>query len=351
MFLQIEKQMDQLKRSRRSTSLVFRWVSFMSLWSLCFALLSCSASDSSLQSWMARNGRLKILSTTAMINDLVQQVGGDAVDTTVLIKGDLDPHSYQLVKGDDEKLAFADLIFANGLGLEHGPSLQKALTSSSKAIRLGDLLQKAMPERILTHKGQIDPHIWMDVSLWAQTVPYIVQALSQKDPAHAGLYQKNAERLQAEMQAAHLEITQILHSIPAQKRYLITSHDAFEYFTRAYLAEPGELPQEWMERFTAPEGLAPESQISAADINAVIQHLKKYRVQVIFPESNVNRDSLRKIAQAANEQGIKVHLANVYLYADAMGKPGSDADSYLKMVRHDAQAIAENLKKNGEHHP
>lgn len=320
---------------------------------LCFVLTmltACQGGSSShptMQEWMAPNGKIKILSTTAMINDLVKTVGGSFVDPMILIKGELDPHSYQLVKGDDEKLSFADVIFFNGLGLEHGPSLQQYLLGHPKAVGLGDRLVREHPPLLLYFRGQPDPHIWMDISLWAQTVPYIVATLSQKDPEHAETYQKNGQDLMASMTEAHQKVKDELQTIPSAKRYLVTSHDAFNYFTRAYLAETGESEKEWAQRFAAPEGLAPESQISTTDIQAIVSHLEQYRIHVLFPESNVNRDSIKKIVESAKQKGLNVRISDTPLFADAMGKPGSDGDTYIKMIQHNVTVIGENLKKNG----
>jgi manganese/zinc/iron transport system substrate-binding protein len=282
-----------------------------------------------------------------MIDDLVRQIGGEHVDTAVLIKGELDPHSYQLVKGDDEKLAFADVIFYSGLGLEHGPSLHGYLKDHKKAIGLGDWLIGRHPPLLLYFRGQPDPHIWMDISLWARLVPIIAETLSNKDPVHAEIFKKNAEQLSKTMMEAHQQVKNELQKIPAAKRYLVTSHDAFNYFTRAYLAEDGEDEEIWSERFAAPEGLAPESQISTTDIQSIINHLHQYKIHVIFPESNVNRDSIRKIVEAGRQKGLDVHINDISLYADAMGKPGSDGDTYLKMIQHNAKVIGESLKNNG----
>lgn len=310
-------------------------------------MAGCSSENttSSMQDWMAPNGKVKVLSTTAMINDLVKNIAGEHVDAVVLIKGDLDPHSYQLVKGDDEKLSHADLIFYNGLGLEHGPSLQHYLESNQKGVPLGNKIFEKDPTRAILYNGQLDPHIWMDISLWAQGVPYIVDALSQKDPEHAEEYRANAEKLTSEMLAEHEELRRLLQSIPDEKRYLVTSHDAFNYFTRAYLASPSETSMEqWQDRFAAPEGLAPDSQLSARDIQLIIDHNAKFKIQMLFPESNVSQDSIRKIVSAGKEKGLDLKVASNYLYGDAMGKSGSDGDTYLKMIKHNAHVIHENLK-------
>lgn len=279
-----------------------------------------------------------------MIHDLVQQIGGGYVDGLALIEGELDPHSYQLVKGDDEKLSFAQIIFSNGLQLEHGPSLSLYLSHSSKAVLLGDLLYSQDPSLIIHVNGQRDPHFWMDISLWTKTVPFIVAALSGQDPSHAEIYERNGQKLQKEMFQAHREVREIMQQVPDDKRYLVTSHDAFNYFTRAYLAEEKEQRTgEWQKRFAAPEGLAPESQLSVTDIKAIIDHLERYHIHLLFPESNVSRDSIKKIVQASQEQGLDVVIACCPLYGDAMGPSGSEGDTYLKMIRYDAETLAKHM--------
>jgi manganese/zinc/iron transport system substrate-binding protein len=317
-------------------------------------LVSCSDvhsnRNSQFQKWIQQNGKIKILSTTAMINDIVKQVGGEHIDSLTLIEGELDPHSYQVVKGDDEKLAFAHLIFSNGLGLEHGPSLQRYLKENSKNVSLGDRLAQKEPALIIDVKGQKDPHIWMDISLWAKIIPFISEVLSQQDPTHAADFQANAAKLEKEMAVVHQQVKQIMHEIPENQRYLVTSHDAFNYFTRTYLSNDGEVETgEWQKRFAAPEGLAPESQLSTTDIKSIIDHMRRYHIHVLFPESNVSQDSIRKIVQAGKEKGLELKIAYCCpLYADAMGAPGSEGDTYLKMVAYDAKIIADHLKDNKE---
>ncbi|OJU81549.1 MAG: ABC transporter substrate-binding protein [Chlamydia sp. 32-24] len=317
------------------------------IWIFVFSslLIGCSTAKRPVSNNWSKKDSIKVLATIEMLKDIVQQVGGDRVEAISLIKGNLDPHSYQLVKGDDEKLARADIIFYNGLGLEHGPSLQSYLEKNSKAKNVGSFIHKNFPDQILFFKGQLDPHIWMDMSLWSKTVPYIVESLSEIDPVNAPIYQKNGEKLIESLLSTHEEIRQMLQEIDSEKRYLVTSHDAFNYFARVYLATDDERKTStWQNRFIAPEGLAPESQISLLDIKFVISHLKKFNISVIFPESNVSKDSLRKIMQASQEMGLKIKIANDTLYADAMGDPGSDGDTYQKMLIHNASVIRNNLK-------
>lgn len=296
--------------------------------------------------WMGTQGKLKILATTAMIADLVQNIVQENGATLTLIKGELDPHSYQLVKGDEEKFLAADLIFANGLSLEHGASLRHHLENRSKTVLLGDLLLEKDPQKMIYVSGKIDPHIWMDISLFAETIPFIVEALSRLDPEHANEFAKNGQKLVQKMLEGHQKIRSLLLQIPEKKRYLVTSHDAFNYFTRAYLAEENEMKDGWQKRFAAPEGLAPDSQLNPLDIQAILDHLKNYRISVLFPESNVSRDSIRKIVAAGKENGINLVISSDYLYGDAMGSPGSDGDNYLKMINHNAVTISRYLKED-----
>lgn len=322
----------------------------LQLLTLISLLFSCSNPDDknnrleTLKQWRTNNGKLKVLSTIAMIDDLVKQIGGDQIDSITLIQGELDPHSYQLVKGDGEKLAYADIIFFNGLGLEHGASLQQYLQNNPHAIGLGNQIQDHNPELILSMHEQTDPHIWMDVSLWAKIIPYIVQTLSNRDPQHAEIYKQNGEILTKKLLELHDRLREEMGLIPQEKRYLVTSHDAFNYFARAYLATDNELESgDWKKRFDAPEGLAPDSQLSTSDIQHILDHVAQYNIQVLFPETNVSKDSIHKIISSGNENGLKLRIATPPLYGDAMGKPGSDGDSYMKMMEHNVRAISKEL--------
>jgi len=299
-------------------------------------LLSCGSVDRGVPS---SSKNKKILCTIAQIGDLVEAIGGERVSTRVLVQGELNPHSYELVKGDDEKIAQADLIVYQGLGLEHGASVRGMLSAHRNAFAVGEAVRSLHPEKILWKGSAPDPHLWMDVSLWSEAVDPIAERLIALDPEWASEYKARARALKEQMRLADLEVESLLHTIPVQKRYLVTSHDAFHYFARRYLAEAGE--SDWTERFAAPEGLAPDGQLNPLDLQKIIDHLAKYRIQVLFPESNVNRDSIRKIATAGKELGFSVRICREALYGDALrGK-------YLDAMKHNARTIAKHL--DGEH--
>ncbi len=309
---------------------------------LCLSGCSSPRAPSAVEVWARPNGKIKVLSTTTMIDNVVGEIGGERIDHIALVVGEIDPHSYELVKGDDEKLSLAQVVFYNGLGLEHGASLRYQLEHHAGSVGVGNVILEKDPHLILRQDGAIDPHIWMDISLWSRIIDPIVQALVTADPEGGEEYRKRAEDLREKMLQEHQRIYDELQQIPQQKRYLVTSHDAFNYFTRAYLAAPDEtLGSQWKKRFDAPEGLAPEGQLSTSDIQAVINHLIQYHISIVFPESNVSRDSLKKVVHACAQKGLMVEISDGVLYGDAMGPVGSDADTYLKMIQHDANVLIE----------
>lgn len=293
---------------------------------------------------MTEEKKIRVLSTTVMVHDLVSAIGGDFVTSLPLIHGVLDPHSYQLVKGDDEKLHRAELVVYSGLGLEHGASLVHALQSHCNAIAVGDHIALHYPDSILQIDGIVDPHIWMDVELWSHAIDPIVEALSEIDPSLKGYFVSNANKLRSKMLAVHKSIFEKVQSLPKNRRYLITSHDAFNYFTRRYLASPEELKNNtWHKRFQAPEGLAPEGQLNPMDLQRIIEHMELYGVSVIFPESNVNPACIEKIVAAGNEKGIFVRISKEYLYGDAMKLNESSTETYLETMSHNADIICSQI--------
>lgn len=307
----------------------------MKLWIAAIALLSLLSckTPSRAQEEVSKEKKIVVLSTTAMIQDVVERVGGDKITSYVLIQGEIDPHSYELVKGDDEKIEGADVVFFNGLQLEHGASLRYKLSAHPDALAVGDYLLKKCPDSILKEQGQVDPHVWMDVSLWSQIVDPIVEKLVAIDPSHEVYYRQRAKQAQEEMMVFHQQIKDKLKKVPESKRYLVTSHDAFGYFTRQYLAEEAET--DWKKRFAAPEGLAPDGQLGVIDLQKIVDYLVLHQIGVVFPESNVSKDSLRKIVFACKEKQREIRFSSKALYGDCMG----EEKSYLDMISHNAEVL------------
>lgn len=301
--------------------------------SLVSLIIGCQSVPSPSKKWDNSSSKIKVLCTLAMIEDVAAQIGGEYIQSLALIKGALDPHSYELVKGDDEKFIEADLILYNGLELEHSLSLRQQLEGNPKAVPISKKILETSPEKLLIIEGQYDPHIWMDIALWIEIIDPIAEAFCQKDPSHSDFFLEKAQQVKQAMAEKDREAYALMQSIPAEKRYLVTSHDAFNYFTRHYLAEPGET--DWEARCAAPEGLAPEAQLSVHDLLAILSHVEKYNIHVLFPESNVSQDALKKIMRAAQEKGFQLQLCQEPLYGDSMGS----APSYLDMIGHNVTVI------------
>lgn len=304
----------------------------MTFLSLFWGCTRNSGKSASLKYWMQDSSELRVLCTTAQVGDLVSNIGGEKVKVWILIQGDLDPHSYELVKGDDEKIIHADMIFYNGLNLEHGASLSSSLLSRSKVFALGEQIKDRFPEKILKKGEIVDPHLWMDISIWQLAIGPVVEELCRQDPENAPYYKERALALEDRMEKGHLALLQKMGQIPVEKRYLLTSHDAFRYFARGYLSCPGEA--EWQQRFAAPEGLAPDGQLSSVDIQRMVEFLSAHRVSVLFPESNVSQDSIQKIADVGRDLNLDVRVCLEPLYGDSMGNL-----SYLEMMEKNGDVI------------
>ncbi len=319
-------------------------MNYLSFFLLPFLLLGCGKKTNEDSFWQD-NGKIKVLSSIGMIHDIVERVGGDDIDGATLIQGDFDPHSYELVKGDQEKIERADWIFSCGLGLEHGLSLKRNLENNPKVTPLGDEILKKGAS-ILVSDGTYDPHIWMDISLWAEIIDPVVEVLSQLAPEHEASFKSRALLVRKELLEADQACFAKLQAIEEKKRYLVTCHSAFDYFARRYLATEEERRcGTWRMRAKAPEGMAPDAQLAFADLEKILAHVKAQGINVLFPESNVNRDSLCKIASIAKEMGLAVRIADQGLYADAMVKKREGKSAYLAMIESNVETLVRELAR------
>lgn len=292
--------------------------------------------------WLEESDKLKVLCTTVFVGELVQSVGGDDLNIIVLIPPQSDPHSYQLVKGDDEKFRRADCIFYSGLGLEHRGALARYL-SSHNAVPVTAKLEK---EEIIVDGVSIDPHVWLDLSLWSKGVDCIVETLSKKRAEHRNLYKENGKRVKETLLFLHEKIYSLLQAVPDDRRYLVTTHNAYQYFSRAYLATQEERRSgEWKRRCMAPEGLAPESQINTRDLYAVVEYIFEHKIPIVFAEYGMNRDSLEKVVKSARSKGHEISIAKERLYSDSM--VSDEQMTHEKMLEHNAQVIVEGLHEKG----
>lgn len=274
---------------------------------------------------------IRAVATTGMVADLVRNVGGDHVRTQQLFGADVDPHLYKATDADTAKLAGAEIIFYSGLHLEGKMTeIFESLGRKLPCFGVADLL-----DRQLVHKdeeGALDPHVWFDVTLWSRTAGVVRDALALYDPSHASDYQANCARYQKELDDLHAFAQKRLLEVPEKQRVLITSHDAFRYFGRAYKTEVKGI-----------QGISTESEASVAHITQLVNFIVERKVKAVFVETSVNPRNMRALIEGCAAKGHKV-VEGGELFSDAMGEEGTPDGTYVGMIRHNVDTIVRALK-------
>lgn len=270
--------------------------------------------------------RLRVVCTTGMITDLAQRIGGGRIVCQGLMGPGVDPHLYKATAGDVERLSRADLVLYNGLHLEARLAEVFAHLPGARSAALGERLPGAAP--LLGPDGHApDPHIWFDVSLWSLVARRIGEELAAADPAHAAGYRTRATALGDSLLALHREIQARVARLAPDRRLLVTAHDAFQYFGRAYGFEVRGL-----------QGISTASEAGARDVQELATLLVERRVPAIFVESSVPRRTLEAVLEAARARGARVRLGGE-LFSDALGDGGTPEGTYAGMVRHNVDTI------------
>jgi manganese/iron transport system substrate-binding protein len=276
---------------------------------------------------------LKVVATTNIVGDVVRNVGGDAIDLTTLMDIGVDPHSYVPTPADIAAIHDADVVFANGAGLE--TNLDKVFDNAggqAARIHLSEgltLLAGAGPDQGGDEHGHgdVDPHVWFDVQNVIAWTGLVEEALQRLDPASAESYGQNASEYVRQLEDLDTWVQEQIAQIPEANRKLITDHPAFGYLADRY----------GLEQVGAVYPISPSSEPSAQDIAALQDTIRTYDVPAVFAESTVNP----KLAeQVARDTGIKL----VSLYTGSLGEPGSGAETYLLLIRYDVNAIVDALK-------
>ncbi|MFA7330029.1 MAG: zinc ABC transporter substrate-binding protein [Candidatus Delongbacteria bacterium] len=272
------------------------------------------------------DGRLRVVCTTGMITDLATRVGGGQIVCQGLMGPGVDPHLYKATAGDVERLSRADLVLYNGLHLEARLAEVFAHLPGARSAALGERLPGAAP--LLGPDGHApDPHIWFDVSLWSLVARRIGEELAAADSANAAGYRARAAALGDSLLALHAEILTRVSQLPPERRLLVTAHDAFQYFGRAYGFEVRGL-----------QGISTAAEAGARDVQALATLLVERRVPAIFVESSVPRRTLEAVLEAARARGAHVRLGGE-LFSDALGDGGTPEGTYAGMVRHNVDTI------------
>ncbi|MCS6853855.1 MAG: zinc ABC transporter substrate-binding protein [Elioraea sp.] len=277
--------------------------------------------------------RLQVVATTAMIGDLAAAVGGERAAVQVLMGPGVDPHLYRATREDLARLLRADLVLANGLGLEG--RLAETLARMARTGRSVLAVAETVPEQeliaVADAPGAFDPHVWMDPTLWAKAADSIAEALGRLDPPGEPLFRRNLDTVRGKLAALDGYASAAVASIPAHARVLITAHDAFAYFGRRYgLAVEGI------------QGLSTETEAGLRRIGEIVDLVVARRIPAIFAESSVPDRNLRAVIEGAAARGHRVALGGT-LYSDSMGEPGTYEGTYLGMLDHNVTTIVRAL--------
>jgi zinc/manganese transport system substrate-binding protein len=280
---------------------------------------------------------LSVVASFSILGDLAQVIGGGRVRVTTLVGPDEDAHAFEPRPADAKAIAQTRLLIINGLGFE--PWAQKLAQSAgykgltvvaSENVKTSALAEESGHDKGQGHShsaGKIDPHAWQNpanVVLYARN---IAAALAKADPAGAPVYQANAAAYIQELQALDVWAVAQFAAIPAAKRKVITSHDAFGYFAAHYQIE-----------FLAPQGVSSDAQPSARQVAQLIRQIQREKIRAVFLE---NMSDPKLLTQLSKDAGVKPGAA---LYSDALSGPGKPGATYLQMMRHNVTQLAAGMK-------
>ena len=279
------------------------------------------------------DGRLSVVTTIGQIADAAAIVGGEHVRVQSLMGPGTDPHLYTASARDVDKLRDADIVFFNGLFLEaqmedvlEQMAERQTVVAVSSGIDTATLLPSA------NYADEFDPHIWFDVTLWMQTVARIRDTYVAIDPPNAAAYEANAAAYLAELEQLHAYVLAQAATVPAEQRVLVTAHDAFNYFGRAYDFEVLGL-----------QGISTASEAGTADVQNLAAYIAERRIPAIFVESSVPVRNIEAVQAAVRNRGFDVQIGG-RLFSDAMGDVGMPEGTYVGMVRHNIDTIVSALR-------
>ncbi|UUX50835.1 metal ABC transporter substrate-binding protein [Nisaea acidiphila] len=286
----------------------------------------------------------KVVASFSILGDIVKNIGGDRIELTTLVGPNGDAHVYQPTPKDARSVSDADLVVVNGLGFEgwlnrlveaaeyQGPiavataglTALKSTEEHDEAAASDDgQKEKHASDREDAHHGDLDPHAWQSIANARVYVRNVLKALTEMDPHGAAVYDSNAKSFLAELDTVDTGIRNAVASLPAERRKVVTSHDAFGYFAHEYGI-----------RFLAPVGMSTESEASAGDVAALIRQIKEEQIPAVFVENIADG---RLLDQIARETGA---IIGGTLFSDALSGPDGPAGTYVKMMRHNSRTLA-----------
>lgn len=295
-----------------------------SLFLVLIVLASCSKKQTE------QHHKLRIVTTTGMLADGIKQLLGDSVEITSLMGTGVDPHLYKATSKDLSLLQDADIILYNGLHLEGKMSeILEKLKRKKKVIAITDGLQKA--DLRLLGENTYDPHIWFDVALWRKGWVYVSAELAKDSTLKATITQNESTFLQG-LDSLDQWVEKEIASIPSTSRVLVTAHDAFGYFGRAYQMEVIGL-----------QGISTVSDFGLKDISSLVNLITERKIKSVFIETSVSPKAIEAVVEGCQRKGHHVQMGTA-LYSDAMGAPGTAEGTYEGMVKANVLHITQGLK-------
>lgn len=292
------------------------------LWLAFVALAARSAAEAA----PPDDGKPVVVATTTVVADLVREVAGDRVVIDSLMAAGIDPHSYKATPRDADRLARADLVVASGLHLEG--KLAELLARLAKRVPVVAVADTLPADRLLeADAGLRDPHVWFDAKLWSLCPAVVAKALAGIDADHAAEYTARAAGYAARLERLDDELRHRIATIPADRRVLVTAHDAFRYFGRAYGIE-----------VVGVQGTSTESEAGLRDINRLVDLVVERRIPAVFLETSVSDRSVAALREGAKARGHDVRLGG-RLHSDSLGEPGAPAGSLEGALRENVETI------------
>jgi manganese/zinc/iron transport system substrate-binding protein len=274
---------------------------------------------------------IQVVCTTGMVADLAKNVGGQHVQVVTLMGAGVDPHLYKASPADVTQLNRADIIFYSGLHLEGKlAELLERMAARKPTAAVAERIDEA---KILhDENGAHDPHVWFDVSLWSEAGGAVRDALAQFDPKHADDYRAACDTYQSSLTDLHIEAKQQLATVPRDRRVLVTAHDAFQYFGRAYDLDVRGI-----------QGISTDSEAGVKHVNDLVDFLVQRKIKAVFVETSVADQNIKALIEGCAAQDHAVTIGGE-LFSDAMGDEGTPEGTYEGMVRHNVKTIVSALK-------
>ena len=297
----------------------------------CLAVLAAGCSDAT-PSAAPKTYPYQITTTIGMVNDIVLNVAGDKANVKPLMGAGVDPHLYKPTRDDVAAMTGSDVVFYSGLMLEGKMADTLIRVGRSKPVyAVTELIDEKLllePEEMA---GHFDPHVWMDAAAWGKCAEAVGKRLGEYDPTNAERYRANAAAYTAECVKLADYAKKSIATIPESSRVLITSHDAFNYFGRAYGL-----------KVMGVQGLSTESEAGLQRINELVDFLVKNNVKAVFVESSVSPKNIQALIEGAQSRGHEVKIGGE-LFSDAMGPVGTYEGTYLGMIDHNVTLVARGL--------